>query len=141
MHHVAIMRKSWNLIPKILSGDKQIESRWYKSKFAPWNKIKAGDVVFFKDSGASVSAKAIVSRVLQFENYSSSQLKEILLKYGDKIKFTNSSTALKFCSQKRHCILVFLSNPKPVKPFNIDKSGFGNACAWLCVGDVNKIRS
>lgn len=51
MHHVAIMKPSWKLIPKILSGEKTIESRWYQTRRAPWNGIAAGDVVYFKDSG------------------------------------------------------------------------------------------
>ena len=40
MEHLAIMRKSWNLTNKILTGEKKIESRWYKNKYVPWNKIK-----------------------------------------------------------------------------------------------------
>ena len=40
MEHLAIMRKSWNLTNKILTGEKKIESRWYKNKYAPWDKIK-----------------------------------------------------------------------------------------------------
>lgn len=30
MEHVAIMKKSWGLTRKILSGEKTIESRWYR---------------------------------------------------------------------------------------------------------------
>lgn len=41
MHHLAILKKSWPLIPKILNKQKTIESRWYKVKCAPWNKINS----------------------------------------------------------------------------------------------------
>lgn len=51
MHHIAIMNGPWNLIPKILSGEKTIESRWYRTRRAPWGGIRAGDTVYFKDSG------------------------------------------------------------------------------------------
>ena len=54
MQHLAIMKKSWNLTDKILTGKKKIESRWYKNKYKPWNKIKTEDVVYFKDSGIPV---------------------------------------------------------------------------------------
>ena len=54
MDHVAIMNKSWGLIPKILSGSKTIESRWYKTKRTPWDKIAKGDTVYFKNSGEQV---------------------------------------------------------------------------------------
>jgi len=42
MDHVAIMKRSWGLIPKILSGEKTIESRWYKKRIPPWNRISKG---------------------------------------------------------------------------------------------------
>ena len=66
MEHVAIMKKSWGLIGKIISGEKKIESRWYKSRRSPWGKIKQGDEVYFKDSGEPVSIKAKVAKVISF---------------------------------------------------------------------------
>jgi ASC-1-like (ASCH) protein len=70
MHHVAIMNKSWKLIPKILSGEKTIESRWYHTKRSPWNIVSQEDTVFFKDSGSNITASAKVARVIQYEHYS-----------------------------------------------------------------------
>ena len=49
MEHLAIMKKSWNLTKKILSSEKKIESRWYKSKYPPWNKIKEGELELRKN--------------------------------------------------------------------------------------------
>ncbi|MDO8559127.1 MAG: hypothetical protein Q7R84_02240 [bacterium] len=40
MEHLAIMKKSWGLTEKILSGQKKIESRWYLSKRSPWDTIE-----------------------------------------------------------------------------------------------------
>jgi hypothetical protein len=37
-------------------------------------------------------------------------------------------------------MLIYLRNPKRVKPFRIDKKGFGSQAAWICVEDVNSIR-
>ncbi len=68
MEHLAIMRKSWGLTQKIISKEKKIESRWYINKYPPWNKIKQGEKVYFKDSGEPVSLKVEVERVMQFEN-------------------------------------------------------------------------
>ena len=68
MDHVAIVRKSWKLTDKILSGQKTIESRWYASRRAPWNRIRAGETVYFKNSGEPVTIKADVEKVLQFDN-------------------------------------------------------------------------
>lgn len=51
MHHVAIMRPSLQLLEKIVSKKKIIESRWYSKKTLPWNKIHVGDTVFLKIQG------------------------------------------------------------------------------------------
>ena len=82
MEHIAIMRKSWGLTPKILSGQKKIESRWYKVRYKPWDSIKSGDIVYFKDSGEPVTIKATVGKVIQFSDLTPSKVKGILKKYG-----------------------------------------------------------
>ena len=137
MHHVAIMRKDWKLIGKILSGEKTIESRWYKTRRAPWNSIKKGDVVFFKDAGCPVTAKADVEKVLFFD-LAHTAGKDIVEKYGKRICLRSKSTG--WLAGKRYCILVFLRNPAKVQPFTIDKKGFGNANAWITVDDIGLLR-
>ena len=141
MHHLAIMNKQWKLIPKILSGEKTIESRWYKTRRVPWNAISKGDTVYFKNAGEVVTAKAEVSDVLQFENYSEKDLAAILKKYGKKICFSSPASAFDWCKDKKYCVLVFLKNPKSVAPFEIDKTGFGNACAWIAVKNISEIKN
>jgi hypothetical protein len=140
MHHVAIMKPSWKLIPKILSGEKTIESRWYQSRRAPWNKVEEGDTVYFKNSGQSITAQATVSKVLQFEISHRSDLGEIVRKYGKEIALINTDPET-WHTKPKYCILIFLSNPAAIKkPFDINKTGFGNAVAWLCVGNIKKIK-
>jgi len=138
MQHVAIMRKSWGLTQKVLSGEKKIESRWYMTKRAPWNRINAGDVVFFKE-GKFVSAKADVDGVLQF-SLTPEKVKEILEKYGEGICIHDVSEDLQFLQNKKYCVLVFLKNPQKVEPFEISKNGFGLMSAWICVDDVSAIK-
>jgi len=71
MEHLAIMKKSWGLTDKILSGRKKIESRWYSARRAPWDRIKKGEIVYFKDSGGPVRTRTEVDKVMQFENLTS----------------------------------------------------------------------
>jgi ASC-1-like (ASCH) protein len=131
MHHVAIMKKSWNMVPKILSGEKTIESRWYQARRAPWGNIAKGDTVFFKNSGELVTAQATVSKVLQFEIKDLDEARKIVQKYGTQICLVNTDPA-KWERLPKYCVLVFLEKPKVVKvPFSIDKKGFGSAAAWL----------
>lgn len=135
------MNRKRGLIPKILDKKKTIESRWSKNKIAPWKKVKIGDTVYFKNSGEAVVARARVGRVKQFENLNLSKIKEILKEYGGdgKISVGNVRKTLEWIKNKNYCTLVYLRNPVKVKPFTINKTGFGSGCAWLSVEDVKEI--
>lgn len=143
MEHVAIMRKSWRLTQKILSGQKKIESRWYKAKYSPWNKIKSGEIVYFKDSGEPVTIKTEVDKVIQFSDLTPEKVKEILYQYGqaDGLGIDNISEFFEMFKDKKYCMLIFLKNPQKIQPFEIDKSGFGAMSAWISVDNINRIKA
>jgi len=142
MDHLAIMKKSWGLTDKILNGQKKIESRWYLTRRAPWDKIKAGEIIYFKDSGEPVTIKARVAKVMQFTNLTPKKVKEILNKYGrdDGIEKEKAPEFFTRFKNKKYCLLIFLKNPIKIKPFEIDKTGFGAMAAWITVDDVSKIK-
>ncbi len=123
MHHIAIMKKSWGLTEKILNGQKRIESRWYKAKCAPWDRIKTGDIVFFKGSGCPVSIKAEVEKVIQFPDLTVQKVKEILDEYGDADGLEKEKIPELFerFKDKKYCLLIFLKNPQKIEPFEINK--------------------
>ncbi|MBW3022142.1 hypothetical protein KY328_04410 [Candidatus Woesearchaeota archaeon] len=137
MDHVAVMKKKWKLVDKILNGTKTIESRWYKNKKKPWNCITKGDVVYFKEG--LVRAKAIVDDVIFYDNLDYDKIKTIITKYHKQLG-VNLDYADKV-KDKRYCILVFLKNPEKIEEFDIDKRGFGNMCAWMVVEDVDSLRA
>lgn len=142
-YHVAIMKRSWGLLPKILSGEKKIESRWYLNKSRPWGKISSGDEVHFKNSGEPVTVKAVVDKVLSFENLTPTKVKEILEKYGkdDGIAKEDIPYYYNLFKTKRYCLLIFLKKVEKVAPFNVNKTGFGAMAAWLVYGDEVRILS
>ncbi|MFH1671707.1 MAG: hypothetical protein ABH889_02985, partial [Candidatus Portnoybacteria bacterium] len=45
----------------------------------------------------------------------------------------------KYASGKNYCILVFFNEVKRVKPFNINKTGFGTMSAWVTVNNIKQI--
>ncbi len=143
MEHVAIMKKSWKLTEKILTGKKKIESRWYKSKRVPWDKIKKGERIYFKDSGEPVKIKAEVGKVMQFFDLTPKKVREILDKYGkaDGIEKERAGMFFKLFRDKKYCILIFLKNPVKIKPFEINKEGFGAMSAWLTFDNIDKIKN
>jgi len=142
MEHLAIMKKSWKLTSKILSGKKKIESRWYKTKRPPWDLIKSGDIIYFKDSGDPVTIKTEVEKIVQFSNLNSRKVKEILNVYGrdDGIEENETNKFFDLFKNKKYCILVFLKNSEEIEPFNVNKAGFGAMSAWISVESINQIK-
>lgn len=136
------MRKSWGLTEKILTREKRIESRWYKFKRKPWDSIKVGDTVYFKNSGEPISIKAEVKKVIRFSGLTPRKVLAILKKYGkddgiepEKIKKFNT-----MFKNKKYCILIFLKNQKRIKPFEINKRGFGAMAAWIITRNISNIK-
>ena len=142
MEHLAIMKKSWGLTDKILSGQKKIESRWYLTKRKPWDSIKRGETVYFKDSGGPVRIRAEAGRVMQFADLTPQKVKEILDEYGrdDGIGEEKIPEFFERFKDKKYCILIFLKNPQEIKPFEIDKTGFGMMSAWITIDNISKIK-
>lgn len=142
--HVVIMTKKWGLIPKILSGHKTLESRWYLHKALPWDKIEVGDTVYFKNAGEAIIARAEVSGVEQFENLTAEKVASLLIKYGKNDGLGIESGEFDFYyerfKQKKYCLIIHLKNAETIEPFQIDKSGFGAMSAWITVANINKIK-
>ena len=134
------MKKSWGLIPKILSGEKTIESRWYQTRRAPWDRVSVGDIIFFKNSGEAVTDRALVTEVLQFELQNKLDVVKIIKRYRKEICLVNSNPAT-WSKLLNYCILLRLQNPEILtRPFQINKRGFGTGAAWITIDNVNKIK-
>ena len=142
MHHVVIMKKAWGLVPKIISGEKTIESRWYKNKVAPWGRVSIGDCLFFKDSGGLVGVKAVVNIVEQIEILDNAHAVKIM---KDRALADLGTTeipfdVLNYISDKKYAIFVSFKNVQIIEPFDINKKGFGMQSAWLVCEDVEDIK-
>ena len=138
MDHIAILDKKRKLLQKIISGEKTIESRWYQTKRTPWHNIKKEDIVYFKDAGELITVKAKVKEVLFFDELNKDKVEKILQIYGREIAMETLEYT-PYYDKKNYCILIFLEDVQEIEPFDIDKKGFGNACAWMTVKDVKKI--
>ena len=142
MDHIAIMQKSWRFIEKIATGQKTIESRWYKVKYTPWGKISPGDSIYFKNSGEPVTIQAKISRVINFSNLTPKKVQTILEEYS-KESGIDEPDILKFFEMfkhKRYCILIFLKDAHHIQPFEINKQGFGTMSSRIRVESIVKIK-
>ena len=85
--------------------------------------------MYFKNASGPVIAVAEIEKVRQFEKKDFDKARELF------------PTADEWARGKNYCVLMWLKNPKKVKPFKIDKSGFGSAAAWLCYSSSPLIHS
>ena len=138
MDHLAILDKKRKLLQKIISGEKTIESRWYKFKKTPYQQITAGDTIYFKDSGEPVNIKAKVSNVLFFDHLDENKIKSIITQYGERIGISLSS--VERLIEKNFCTLIFLEKVERIQPFNVNKQGYGMMAAWITLKNINKIK-
>jgi hypothetical protein len=142
MDHIAIMKRSWGLIPKIFAGEKTCEARWYKTKHAPWDVAHKGDRIYFKNGGWPVSIVATVSNVYQYIVKGNKDALRIMKKHAGADLGTSEipEDILKYISNKNYAIFLYLTNVRKVLPFEINKTGFGSMAAWITIDDVNKIK-
>ncbi|MFA6250285.1 MAG: ASCH domain-containing protein [Candidatus Shapirobacteria bacterium] len=141
MDHVAIMNRQAGLIDHILSGQKTIETRWYQNRITPYGRIAMGDIIYFKNSGGLIRAKALVSQVSQYAQLTIDKCQQIIDQYGAPglIDIQNSRAA-SWAAGKNYAILIWLKDPVAIIPFNIDKRGFGSSAAWLTLPNIDTIK-
>jgi len=137
MHHIAIMHKAF--LDKIIAGTKTIESRWYVTKRAPYGKISCRDKIFFKISGGPFTTTANVVDA-KFFDLKHTSIKELYEQYGRAIGFNSLQEMIDYTKGKNYCTLAFLEDVKQIAPFSIDKTGFGNANAWITVKHIDDIK-
>lgn len=141
MQHLAIMKKSLGYLDKITDGTKTIESRWYISKRVPWDRIKKGETIYFKNSGDSVILKSKAGTILQFSDLTPKRIRDILNRYGRRMGIKDTNKFFKSIKNKRYCILIFLEDVSKITPFIIDKRGFGIMSAWIAVKNISQIKA
>lgn len=140
MDHLAIMKNN-GFIEKIESGEKIIESRWYKFKKTPYDIVKIGDRIYFKRSGKVVTLASKVTKVIQFDELNEKKIKGILNTYGKDIGIEKANINNFYLSvkDKKYCVLMFLTSIKRITPFKITKKGYGNMSAWISVKNIKEV--
>ncbi len=142
--HVAIMRSDWGLTQKIITGEKTIETRWYKTKAIPWDRVYSDELVYFKDSGQPITIVATVAKVEQYSDLSETDVINLLTKFAKPDGLGIDSGSIKkffhLFKDKKYCIAVYLRDCKVIEPFEINKAGFGMQSAWLIVDSIEKIK-
>ena len=141
MQHIAIMQRSWGLTENIVSGQKIIESRWYKVKYPPWGKITPGEKVYFKNTGEPISIQVEVDHVHYFSDLTPGKVQAILAKYGKSmgIEAPDIPRFFEMFKHKKYCMLIYLKNAQRIPPFKINKQGFGARASWISIESVSQV--
>jgi ASC-1-like (ASCH) protein len=142
MDHIAIMQKSWGLTEKIVTGQKTIESRWYKIRHTSWGRISPGDNIYFKNSGEPVTIQAKITRVINFSDLTPEKVQTIFENYSKELGLHEADMPRFFemCKHKRFCILIYLKDAHSIQPFEINKQGFGTMSSWISVENIANIK-
>ncbi|MHC4113984.1 MAG: ASCH domain-containing protein [Planctomycetota bacterium] len=122
--HLAILRRVY--LDAILSGRKTVESRFTKSRRAPFGQIFAGDKIFLKESSGPVCGEAYVSAVEQLEGLSRKKISELREQYNHLILGEEGYWQSKEMS--RYGVLIWLEKVREIKPIRIWKKDWR---AWV----------
>ena len=118
MEHIAILRQPF--FNMILSGEKTIESRWSLSRIASFERVKAGDVIWLKETSKDITARAIVKKV-KFYNLTKNKADEIKKKYGKEIG-TDKFEDWERYRNKKYLTLIWLKDVQKIEPITAPKS-------------------
>lgn len=109
--HVAVMVEPF--LSKIFEGTKTIESRFSKHRIAPYQKIKAGDLVLLKKSSGPIVG-SFVAKEVKFFTLNPQTLSEIEVKYGTAIGADQAFWKLQ--QSKRYATLITVSQLRKLSP-------------------------
>ncbi len=126
MEHIAILRQPF--FDMILSGEKTIESRWSLNRVAPFERVKAGDVIWLKETSKDITARAIVKKV-KFYNLTKEKADEIKSKYGKEIG-TDKFEDWERYRNKKYLTLIWLKDIQKIEPITAPKS---HGAGWLII--------
>ena len=81
--HVAVVREPY--LGLIAMGLKTVESRLSVSRCAPFGRVSAGDVVWFKRPGGGCEVRARCGRVRSWEGLTPGGVAEIRREFGERV--------------------------------------------------------
>ncbi|PIR02665.1 MAG: hypothetical protein COV62_00890, partial [Candidatus Nealsonbacteria bacterium CG11_big_fil_rev_8_21_14_0_20_35_11] len=75
-------------------------------------------------------------------NLTPQKVVQILKTYGseDGIEENRIPEFYERFKDKKYCILIFLRDPQRIKPFEINKKGFGMMSAWITMKKIDDIK-
>lgn len=124
--HVAIMFKEF--VTLFLKG-KRVETRFTKTRCPPFGKVTKGDIVYLKEVGGPIRARALVNEVYYFYSLTPQKVKE--LKSWVK-SLENITYGEEYGSEfSKYATIIFLENIEKVEPPLIIKTT--TRAGWIVI--------
>ena len=123
-YHLAILKKPY--LEAILTGCKTIESRFTRTRRAPFEAISAGDRIFLKVSSGPVCAGATVAAAKNFKHLTPKRIFELKQQYNQYIK--GSDSYWESIADCKFGVLIWLADIKPIESMRINKKEWR---AWV----------
>jgi ASC-1-like (ASCH) protein len=127
--HIAVLLKPY--LDLVLAGEKSVECRLTVQARDPYQRIEAGERIYFKQSAGPYGAMAIAEHVLCEDNLTPKRVSEIKRDYNHLIR--GEGQFWKWKRNSRFCTLVWLKDVQPtstgpqVRPLQ--------GVAWLCMDE------
>lgn len=91
--HLAILNEPY--LSLILGGHKTIESRFSRRRCAPYERVRAGDILILKESSGPIRGVAVVEDAKFFSNLTPSLVREVMTSYAQGLQLEEDFRASK----------------------------------------------
>jgi hypothetical protein len=115
--HLAVMVEPY--LSMLLLGLKTVESRFTATRRAPWNCVRAGDLLLLKKSSGPITGLAEVGRVWSYEIGGQKTLASIRSEFDSRVR--GEPKFWTACAHARYATLMQIARVAPVKPLNCHK--------------------
>ena len=114
----------------ILSGEKTVEARLYKSARAPVGRVRAGEVIWFKQSGGPYRARGVVTEVHEQRLESPACVEALRERYDPLVRGNGEYWVAK--AHARHAVFVSFADLERVDdgPSLEHLSGMARRAGW-----------
>ncbi len=140
MDHVVYLDANAKELELLLASRKTMIVRGATGRKIPYGRVNQGDMLYFmnNDAGGAILAKAKVKSVLNSQKMTAAQSTQLIGRHQEQLQLTTKQHER--WAGKRYLVLIEVAAVRPVTPFRIDKSNYGNMDDWLPVEDIAKVR-
>ena len=140
MDHIVYVDTRQGDLEKLLNGSARMIVRGAMGRKLPYDRIQLGDRLFFVQNDGKCLARACaeVTMVFNSNQLSADESRQVITGNQEQLQLT--PVQVKRWSAKRFLVLIGLGEVRPVTPFAIDRSEYGNMDDWLPVGDIERVK-